>query len=96
MIQILNSLPLLVLRPFTNARATNFATTKVSVTAKGWSPDRGLATDNRQSQPKPDLRRAGVNNRPRNVIIVTCLLVMAYMYPMIFKPLFGIGELGEF
>lgn len=41
---------------------------------------------------KPDLRKASVNNKPRNVIIATCLLVIVYMYPMIFKPLFGIGQ----
>lgn len=41
---------------------------------------------------KPDLKRAGKDTRASKVIGAACLLVAIYMYPMIFKPLLGIGQ----
>lgn len=41
---------------------------------------------------KPNLRQAPKNDKPRNVAILACVLAAIYMYPMIFRPMFGIGQ----
>lgn len=65
---------------------------------------RRLATSNEEHVKKPsnqvvtnrpNLKRAGKSGNPK-VVIVGCILVALYMYPMIFKPMFSIGISGEF
>lgn len=45
---------------------------------------------------KPDLRRAGVNYKQQRVVALVSALALLFMYPMIFRPLFGFGSLGKF
>lgn len=42
-----------------------------------------------QESRKPDLKRAVADNKPKRIIALACVLALAYMYPMIFRPLFG-------
>lgn len=44
---------------------------------------------------KPNLRKASPGFGNKKYLVGACLLMVVYMYPMIFKPLFGIGEEGE-
>lgn len=52
---------------------------------------RSLSTSSNEE--KPNLRAAGrlPTDRRKKVAIGVCILAAIYMYPMIFKPLFGIG-----
>lgn len=57
-----------------------------------------LESDDTQRKPKrPDLRKAatGESKTVSRIIVAACLLVTIYLYPMIFKPLFNIGNLGK-
>lgn len=44
---------------------------------------------------RPDLKKSLGPPGPKRLITVACILVIIYMYPMIFRPLFGIGSSGK-
>ena len=68
----------------------------ISSKAPNQDPADSTATTEKASKSKPNLRKAAAKDGPRAAVLIACILATIWMYPMIFKPLFGIGSLGKF